>query len=94
MDGVDYQTFLTLPEKQDGVLYRIAMIGEALGATDVELRKAHPEIPWKEIVGMRNILVHDYGNIDLRRVWDTINDDLKTLQERLLNIAKALSKEA
>jgi uncharacterized protein with HEPN domain len=91
MEGIDYQTFLTLPEKQDGVLYRIAMIGEALVGTSVEFREAHPEIPWKEIIGTRNVLVHDYGNIDLQRVWDTVNTDLVALKEQLLALLKILS---
>ncbi|MDR0347747.1 MAG: DUF86 domain-containing protein [Coriobacteriales bacterium] len=90
-DGVEYEAFLVLPEKQDGVLYRIAMIGEALAGTSADFRELHPEIPWREIIGMRNILVHDYGNVDLQRVWETVNNDLKVLQEHLLAIFKTLT---
>jgi uncharacterized protein with HEPN domain len=83
VDGIRCEEFLQLPEKQDSVIYRVAMIGEALVGTDSGFRKTHPEIPWNDVIGIRNVLVHDYGSIDLQRVWDTIEVDLKGLQTQL-----------
>ena len=48
-----------------------------------ELRRANSDIPWREIVGMRNRLVHDYFDIDLPLVWDTVRYDLPDLVARL-----------
>jgi len=61
------------------LLKSIEMIGEAASKITDESRKVHPEIPWKDIVAMRNRLIHVYFEIDLDRVWDTITDDLPTL---------------
>jgi uncharacterized protein with HEPN domain len=44
-----------------------------------EFRDAHPEIPWREMIGLRHRLIHEYFRIDLRRVWDTVQRDLPKL---------------
>ena len=54
----------------------IEIMGEAASKVTKESRDGHPEIPWLNIVGMRNRLIHVYFDIDLDRVWDTITDDL------------------
>ena len=59
------------------------IIGEAASRLSAETRAAHPPIPWREIVGMRNRLVHAYFEIDLRLVWDTVRNDLPPLIARL-----------
>lgn len=61
------------------ILKSIEMIGEAASKVTKETREDYPEIPWSEIVGMRNRLIHVYFDIDLLRVWDTITDDLPAL---------------
>ena len=50
---------------------------------DVEIRRAHPTIPWQDIVGIRNRLVHGYFDIDFRVVWDTVIQDLPKLIDQL-----------
>ena len=61
----------------------IEIIGEAASKVGSETREAHPGIPWSDIVGMRNRLIHAYFDIDLDRVWDTVIDDIPTLVEQL-----------
>jgi uncharacterized protein with HEPN domain len=90
VEKVDFQAFCASKEKQDSVTYRVAMLGEALGSVDDALKDAHAEIPWRAITGMRNILVHDYGNIDLKRVWDTVKNDLPDLRVSLVALMSAL----
>lgn len=50
------------------------------------MQLAHPEIPWREIVGMRNVVVHDYADVDLALVWKTVHEDLPGLVARLAAI--------
>ena len=57
--------------RQDAVLYRLAVIGEAAGRLSKSARDARPDVPWRRIVAMRNILVHDYGGVDIDIAWDT-----------------------
>lgn len=54
---------------RDGVLYELAIIGEAAGRVSDGLRSAHPEVPWRQIVAQRNILVHVYDQLNLDRLW-------------------------
>jgi uncharacterized protein with HEPN domain len=61
----------------------IEIIGEAAARVGDETRNQAPEIPWPDIVGMRNRLIHAYFDIDLDRIWDTIVDDLPPLIETL-----------
>ena len=61
----------------------LEVIGEAAGKISDELKAAHPEIPWHEMVGMRNRLIHEYFRISLQTVWDTVQKDLPELIDRL-----------
>jgi uncharacterized protein with HEPN domain len=57
----------------------VEVIGEAVSRLSLELKDAHSEIAWREIVGMRNRLVHVYFDIDVGLVWDTVQNDLPVL---------------
>ena len=61
------------------IIKSIEIIGEAASTVTKDFRDIHNEIPWANIVGMRNRLIHVYFDIDLDRVWDTITDDLPPL---------------
>ena len=63
---------------------RIEIIGEAARHVSETFRARHPEIPWTQIIGQRNILAHEYGEILLDRVWRTAKDSIPEL-EKLLN---------
>ncbi len=63
--GVDRQGFFENSEKQDAVLRRLEIIGEAAGRISPEVQKEFSDIPFREIRGMRNIIAHDYGEVDL-----------------------------
>lgn len=69
----------------------IEIIGEAASTVTEETRNQYPEIPWRNIVGMRNRLIHVYYDIDLDRVWDTITDDLPGLIVLLNKIASPVN---
>jgi uncharacterized protein with HEPN domain len=64
-------------------VHHLQVIGEAAANISDEFTKAHPEIPWPKIIGMRNILVHHYFGIDLNVVWSAVEDDLPPLEANL-----------
>jgi len=83
LKGVGKDTFYTNGEKQDAVLRRLEIIGEAAGRINHEVQKEFPDIPFREIRGMRNIIAHDYGEVDLERVWETATHDVPALLRAL-----------
>ena len=64
------EEFTANTEKQDAVIRRIEIIGEAAGHLNEETRRAIPELPIRKMRGMRNIVAHDYANVNLRIVWE------------------------
>ncbi len=65
------------------VIKKFEIVGEACSRLSEEFRKTHNDIPWKEIIGMRNILIHDYFGTDLGGVWNSVKEDLPKLKDRL-----------
>ena len=69
--------------------YRIQMIGEAARRVSEPTRRAHPEVPWSQIIGMRHKIVHDYLSVDYDIVWQVVDKDLPELIGQLENIVPA-----
>jgi uncharacterized protein with HEPN domain len=64
---------------QNAAIRSLEVIGEAAGKVTAETRLAHPEIPWLDITGMRNRLIHGYADVDLDLVWSVPHDNLGPL---------------
>lgn len=79
LSGVSKEGFLADMEKQDAVLRRFEIIGEVASRLAPETQALFPGIPFRAMRGMRNIIVHDYGEVDLELVWRTANNDLEPL---------------
>ena len=67
----------------------IQIVGEACRSLTPQFQKRHSDIPWAEIIGMRNILVHDYFGIDLVEVWKAVERDLPTLKPKIKSLLQA-----
>ena len=84
-DAAEFAAGLTFPQfersrlHQNAILKAIEIIGEAAARISEETKQAHPRIPWLEIIGMRNRLVHAYFEVDLKRVWKTAQQDIPRL---------------
>jgi len=83
LHGLSPEQFAASRIHQQAVTKALETIGEAAGRISGSTRAAHPEIPWAEITGMRHRLVHDYFEIDLDRVWETVQVDLPPLIAKL-----------
>ena len=79
MEGVDFKAFVKSTEKQDAVLRRITIIGEATKRLSRDFRSQHSSIPWKEIAGIRDVIIHDYDEVDCEEIWTVIEDNLPIL---------------
>ncbi|OGG15710.1 hypothetical protein A3D77_01635 [Candidatus Gottesmanbacteria bacterium RIFCSPHIGHO2_02_FULL_39_11] len=82
-EGLTKKKFLDSIDKQDAVLRRFEIIGEAARHIPLEFRNNHPKIPWKKAVGMRDVMIHGYYEINLDRVWNTIKKDLPKFKEQI-----------
>lgn len=85
----EFTNEMTFEEFQDerktikAVLYNLAIIGEAVRSIPSEVESSHPEIPWDDVRGMRNIVIHEYFQVNLSIIWQTIQEDLVSLEVSL-----------
>lgn len=86
VEGMSYEDFLADRKTQDAVTRNIEIIGEAVRALPSDFRGGHPEIPWSEIVAMRNIIVHQYFGILPDVVWDVIWNELPSLRAQIAQL--------
>lgn len=70
------------------VIHHLEIVGEACRALSDSMKAGHPEIPWNDIIGMRNILIHEYFGIDTPQVWMVVERDLPALK---VNVRKILA---
>jgi uncharacterized protein with HEPN domain len=81
-----YEEFATDPLVTRAVVRSLEIIGEACRRLPREFRERFPHVPWSEIAGMRDRLVHDYTGINYRLVWDTVREKVPGLQKQLNEI--------
>lgn len=75
------ERFRTDVRTQDAIIRNLQVMGEAVKKVSAEARGAHPEIPWKDIAGMRDRVVHDYFGISLDIVWDVVVNHIPPLRD-------------
>ncbi len=85
--GVSRAEFDRNDDLQLAIVYLVQVVGEAASRLTQEQRDSHAGIPWRDISGMRHLIVHDYFRIDLDVVWDTVNHDVPRLIASLESIA-------
>ena len=79
VSGKTKEEFLKDPQCQDAVIRRLEVIGEAARRISQETRARLSGIPWAAIVSMRNVMIHEYDDVDLTVVWDTVQNQLPAL---------------
>ena len=81
--GIGREGFGEQPIVQDAVIRQLLIIGEATKHLTKEFRAEHPDVPWREMAAMRDVLVHSYNRVDIDEVWQAATTDVANLADRL-----------
>lgn len=81
--GITLEDFYENTEKQDAVIRRLEVIGEASTQIDSSFKEMHDQIPWRKMTGMRNILIHGYSGVSLETVWNVLQKEIPLLKKKL-----------
>jgi uncharacterized protein with HEPN domain len=92
VDGRD--AFFADPKTQDAVIRNVEVIGQAVKGISDQTRALEPDVPWRQIAGMRDKLIHEYFGVDLALVWDVVERELPVLRPQLADLADRLSRGA
>jgi len=85
-EGLHKETLLEDRLVAFAVVRAIQLVGQAARVVSEDVKAANPDIPWHQMIGMRNVVVHDYADVDLTLVWKTVRDDLPGLVQRLTRL--------
>ena len=80
---MDYEEFIINDMVVDACVFNLSQLGETVNKIDSDYQEQHPEIPWRQIYGLRNRIVHDYEGVNLKLVWEIIESDLPELKNEL-----------
>jgi uncharacterized protein with HEPN domain len=89
LTGDDRDAFLRDRTAQQAVAFNLAVLGEAARALSDDLRERHPEVPWREVIGQRHVVIHEYHRLDLDAIWNTASEDVPRLENQLERIEDA-----
>ncbi len=85
-ENISFEAFEKDRKTIDAVIRNFEIIGEASNKLPEEFRKKYPEVPWRSIIGLRNVLIHDYLGVDIKAVWGNLKQELPHLKEQIKSI--------
>ena len=86
--GLNYRSFSDNSITVDACVFNLSQLGELTTKLDKDFISAHPDIPWNEMRGLRNRIVHDYEGVNLKLVWEIVSKDLPELKKLLEDISQ------
>ena len=89
--GNDFKVFISDKDYFNSICMSLLQIGELARHLTTEFTTDHTDIPWKNIVGLRNVVVHGYGQLDAETVWATVTDDIPELYQKCKTILNKLN---
>lgn len=94
IEGRDFAAFSSDERTIDAVVRNLEIIGEAVKGIPRSFRDAHPDIPWKRLAGLRDILIHEYFGVDLDIIWDIVRNVIPPIEARIRSIQPDTGSDA
>jgi len=94
IEGMDFDAFATDDKTVSAVVRKLEIIGEATKNVPEDIRQQYPQVPWRNMAGMRDRIIHRYFAVNYTIVWDTVKDHLPPLQSIIGQILKDMEDEA
>ena len=91
-NGLNYERFNSDEKSADAVMRNLEIIGEASKNIPSELKDKFPKIPWKKMMGLRNIVAHEYFGVDLKIIWEIASENLPGVKPKIERLLKAERK--
>ncbi len=89
--GADKMRFAEDTQLQDAVVRRLEIIGEAVKNIPAAITGRYPDIPWRTIAGLRDVLVHEYFGVNIERVWTVVTEDISPLKGHIQAVARDIA---
>lgn len=87
------ENFCSDRDMVDATIRRLEIIGEAVKNVPESFRERHKEVPWKDVAGLRDVVIHGYFRVDLETVWRIVKEDIPTLKQKIKKIKDLVGKQ-
>lgn len=84
-----HDEFVAESLRHDAVIRQLEIVGEAAKRLSPQVLSRSPDVPWRQVAGMRDVLIHDYMGVDLERVWNVVQQDLPSLRRAVEALLKS-----
>mgnify|MGYP002624423018 CR=1 FL=1 len=90
ISSADFEAFSENSMMRDACIRQLQVIGESCKNVHAELREKYPDVPWRQIVGLRNIVIHEYFGVDEKVIWEVIQQDLPVFKQQVADIISGI----
>jgi len=93
-NGVTYEEFLSNSLLQDAVIRQLEVMGEAARNLSADLQNEYLAIPWRQMISLRNRMIHAYFNVNLQIIWEIIQGDIPNLKQDMMRVLETLNQKS